>query len=85
MKSKRSKKKKAKPVHQEVEKLGARIRELRIKEGFSSFEEFANDRGIHRAQIGRYEAGQNMNYTTLVRVVKMFGITLEEFFSEGFD
>ena len=69
-----------------VEKLAARIRQLRKDAGFSSFEEFANDRGtIHRAQFGRYESGQNMNFTTLVKVVDSFGITLSEFFSEGFD
>jgi transcriptional regulator with XRE-family HTH domain len=82
----KKKKKAAKPVDPLVAKLAARIRELRKKAGYSSFEEFANDRGvIHRAQLGRYEKGQDLRYTSLVKVAKMFDMTLSEFFSEGFD
>lgn len=85
MKSKRTKK----AVNQDnelVEQLAARIRQLRKDAGYSSFEEFANDKGIiHRAQMGRYEKGQNMRYTSLVKIAKAFDMTLADFFSEGFE
>jgi transcriptional regulator with XRE-family HTH domain len=82
----KKKKKAAKPIDPLVAKLAARIRQLRKEAGYSSFEEFANDRGIiHRAQLGRYEKGQDLRYTSLVKVAKMFNMTLSDFFSEGFD
>ncbi len=69
----------------EVKKLAKRIKSLRIKKGYSSYENFAFDNKIHRAQYGRYETGTDMQYTSLVRIAQAFDMTLEEFFSEGFD
>ncbi|HEX9503118.1 MAG TPA: helix-turn-helix transcriptional regulator [Patescibacteria group bacterium] len=40
---------------------------------------------MSRTQYGRYENGQNLTFTSLVKIVKAFDMTLEEFFSEGFD
>jgi transcriptional regulator with XRE-family HTH domain len=69
----------------EVLQLGRRIRELRIKKGFTNYEYFAYEHGFSRAQYGRYEQGQDLQFTTLIRLVKAFDMTLEEFFSEGFE
>jgi hypothetical protein len=65
--------------------LGARIKDLRIKAGFTSYEHFAYEHNFSRAQFGRYENGEDLRYTSLLRVVKAFGLTIDEFFSEGFD
>lgn len=65
-------------------KLGERIKELRIKKGYSSYEYFAYDHNISRAQFGRYEKGQDLRFSSLVRVANAFDMTLSEFFSEGF-
>jgi hypothetical protein len=83
MKSKRAPKRK--PIDPLLAQLGARIRQLRKKEGFTSYEDFANDRELPASQYGRYEKGQNMRYTSLVKVAGLFGMTLKEFFSDGFD
>lgn len=69
----------------ELQKLGARIKSLRIKNGYSSYEQFAFDNDISRAQIGRYEQGKDIQYSTLIRVCNALGVTISEFFSEGFD
>ena len=69
----------------ELKKLAKRIKSLRIEKGYSSYEIFAFENGIHRAQYGRYETGTDMQYTSLLRIAKAFDMTLEEFFSEGFD
>jgi transcriptional regulator with XRE-family HTH domain len=69
----------------EINKLAKRIKSLRIKKGYSSYENFAFDKGIHRAQFGRYETGTDIQYSSLIKVAKAFDMTLEEFFSEGFD
>jgi len=65
--------------------LGNRIKALRLKAGFTSYEHFAYEHNFSRAQFGRYESGEDLRYTSLVKVVAAFGLTLEEFFSEGFD
>ncbi|MBL4906003.1 MAG: transcriptional regulator [Flavobacteriaceae bacterium] len=69
----------------EIEKLAKRIKSLRIKKGYSSYENFAFDNKIHRAQYGRYETGTDIQYSSLVKIAKSFDMTLEEFFSEGFE
>jgi transcriptional regulator with XRE-family HTH domain len=86
MKSKRAAKKKPRePIDPLVAQLGARIRQLRKKEGFTSYEDFANDRELPASQYGRYEKGQNLRYTSLVKIAKVFNMSLQEFFSEGFE
>ena len=69
----------------EINKLANRIKSLRIQKGYSSYETFAFENGIHRAQYGRYEIGTDMQYTSLLKVAKALDMSLEEFFSEGFD
>lgn len=68
-----------------LKKLGERIKQLRIKEGYTSYEYLAYDHNISRAQFGRYEKGQDLRFSSLIKVINAFGITLSEFFSEGFD
>ncbi len=69
----------------ELAKLGKRIRELRIKKGYTNYEYFAYEHNIPRAQFGRYEKGEDLRYSSLLKVVRALGMSLEEFFSEGFD
>jgi len=67
-----------------LKKLGNRIKALRIKKGYSSYDFFAYDHHISRAQWGRYENGQDLKFSSLLKVVTAFGMTFSEFFSEGF-
>ena len=78
-------KKKEKIISPEVKKLAQRIKSLRIKNGYTNYEHFAFDHDIPRAQYGRYEKGEDLRYSSLVKVIKALGISREEFFSEGFD
>lgn len=71
--------------NKDLTKLGKRIRDLRIKKGYTNYEFFAYEHKIPRAQYGRYEKGEDLRYSSLLRVAKAFGMTLKEFFSEGFD
>ncbi len=72
------------PVNDLV-KLGKRIKDLRIKKGYTNYEYFAYEHEISRSQFGRYERGEDLRYSSLLRIVRAFDMTLEEFFSEGFD
>jgi len=83
---KQGKNKTAKPLSKDeaLKKLGARIRELRIKKGHKSYEYFAYENNISRAQFGRYEKGSDIRFGTLIKILNGLGMTVEEFFGEGF-
>jgi len=83
--SEQNKDKKVKDNHEDLKRLGDRIKSLRIKAGFTNYEYFAYKHEIPRAQFGRYERGEDLRYSSLLKVIRAFGITVEEFFSEGFD
>lgn len=68
-----------------LKKLGRRIKELRIKKGYSNYEYFAYEHGIGRAQYGKYETGGNIQFDTLLKIINALNISLKDFFSEGFD
>lgn len=68
-----------------LKKLGERIKQLRIDKGYTSYEYFAYDHNISRAQFGRYEKGQDLRMSSLIKIINAFEISLEEFFSNGFD
>lgn len=67
-----------------LKNLGERIRQIRINKGYSSYEYFAYEHNISRAQFGRYERGEDLRFSTLVKIIKAFDMTIEEFFAEGF-
>lgn len=69
----------------DLTKLAQRIKFLRVKKGYSNYEFFAYDHNIPRSQYGRYEQGEDMRYSSLMRIIRAFGMTPKEFFSEGFD
>lgn len=83
-KAKKSAKKREMNPDEQLKKLGERIRQLRKDAGYLSYEPFAYEHDISRAQFGRYENGQDMKFSSLIRVANAFGMTLEEFFSDGF-
>lgn len=64
-------------------KLGERIKQLRIQKGYTSYEYFAYEHNISRAQFGRYENGQDLRFSSLIRVVSALGMSVSEFFSEA--
>ncbi len=67
--------------------LSERIRSLRKAKGFTSYEGFANDIEISRVGMGRYEAGSfnDIQMTTLLKIIDGLEVTPKEFFSKGFD
>lgn len=85
MKKKAPKKKTDIENDEYLKKLGKRIKDLRIKKGYTNYEYFAFEHNIGRAQYGKYETGGNIQFNTLVKILKALDITLKDFFSEGFD
>lgn len=77
-------KKKKEPI-QEVKTMGQRLRHYRKLKGYSSYEDFAFENDISTSQYFAYEKGQNLEFETLVKILKALKVSLKEFFSEGFD
>ena len=64
-----------------IQKIAARIKELRISGGYTSYENFAVKHGFDRKQYWRLEEGKtNFQIGSLFRIVEIHQISLEEFF-----
>ncbi|WP_269237346.1 helix-turn-helix domain-containing protein [Flavobacterium flavigenum] len=67
-----------------LKKIGARLRYFRKKAGYTNSDDFAYDNNISRPQYGKYEAGANIQLNTLIKILKLMNVSLEEFF-QGFN
>lgn len=72
-------------INKQLKKLGKRIRQIRKDKGFSNYEKFAYQHDFNRSSYGRFESGEDIRFSSLLRVLDAFDMTLEEFFSDGFD
>ncbi len=61
-------------------KIGERLRELRKKAGYKSYENFSFDNELNRVQYGRMERGANITLASLLKVLDIHKLSLEEFF-----
>lgn len=68
-----------------IAQLGKRLKQLRLRQGYTNYEHFANEQGISRTQYGRYETGNNLKFLTLCKILDGMNISLAEFFAEGFE
>jgi len=67
-----------------IQKIGKRLKELRLERGHSSYEIFAFENEIDRSQYGKYERGADLRISTLVKLLLALDISIEDFFSMGF-
>jgi transcriptional regulator with XRE-family HTH domain len=66
-----------------LEKIGKKFKDLRIKQGYKSYENFAFDKEINRMQYWRMEKGlANISFATLTRLLKIHNLKLSEFFKD---
>jgi transcriptional regulator with XRE-family HTH domain len=69
-------------LSQVLKKLGARIRELRVKRGWSQ-EEFAANCNLHRSHMGEIERGNaNITLSTLLVITFKLQITVSALFQD---
>ena len=68
-----------------LKNLGARIRGLREARNEPNYEKFAFKHDLNRTQLWRYENGEDLYFSSLLKVLKALDISLAEFFKEGFD
>lgn len=73
------------PIEEQILNLGKRIKQLRKEKGFTNYEFFAYENRIGRSQYGKYEQGVDMQFSSILRIIEMNGITIKEFFEKGFE
>ncbi|MBC3541407.1 helix-turn-helix domain-containing protein [Rufibacter sediminis] len=65
--------------------IGERLKAIRIQKGYTSYEAFALDHDLGRMQYWRLEKGEaNLTMKSLLKVLSIHNMTIQEFFSEGF-
>ncbi len=52
-----------------LKKVGERMRQLRIKKGFTNYENFAYEHELGRSQYGKYENGTEDLVSSLYKVI----------------
>jgi transcriptional regulator with XRE-family HTH domain len=61
--------------------MGTRLAELREKKGYTTIKEFVKKHDLPEIQYWRIEKGKaNITLKTLVRVLSIHGLSLQEFF-----
>ena len=63
-----------------VKQIGEKLKKLRIKAKYVSAEIFAYDHELNRVQYWRMEKGANFTMNSLIAVLDIHKITLEDFF-----
>lgn len=61
--------------------IANRLKQLRKEKGFNNYEHFAYELGMSRSAYWRIEKGANFEIRTLLRICKLLGISLQDFFS----
>ena len=73
-------------AEKEVIKLfAARLKHLRKKAGHSGQLGFAYENDLNVRRYSAWESGADIKLTNIARVCKALGISLKEFFEEGFE
>ena len=75
------KKKLDKKKDKDIQLLADRLKYLRKAMGHTNADFFAYSVDISRAQYARYEQGEDLRFSTLMRLIKAFKMTPAEFFS----
>lgn len=68
-----------------LDNFSKRLKSLRRAKGYTNQEYFAYDNDFSRVQVGKWERGGDIKLSSLTRICAALGISLKEFFSDGFD
>jgi transcriptional regulator with XRE-family HTH domain len=64
-----------------LKEIGEQLKKLRMEKGYKSYESFAIDNDLSRMQYWRIEKGlTNITLKSLLRLLKIHGITIQDFF-----
>jgi transcriptional regulator with XRE-family HTH domain len=65
-----------------IEKVANKIKQLRKDKGYTSFQSFAFEYELNRVQYWRIESGKNITLKTLIKVLDIHKISLQDFFKD---
>lgn len=71
-----------KNIELKINQISKKIKEIRLSKGYTSYETFAFDHNLNRVQYWRIESGSNITLKTLIKVLDIHKISLEEFFKD---
>ena len=71
-----------KELDKEIFQVAEKIKTLRKGKGYTSYETFAFDFNINRVQYHRIEKGQNITLKTLIKILKIHNLTIQDFFKD---
>lgn len=71
-----------KEIDPRIIQIGERLKQLRKDKGYTSYESFAIDNGLHRMLYWRLEKGTNFTITSFLKVLDAHQMTFTEFFKE---
>ncbi|MBC6613208.1 XRE family transcriptional regulator [Hymenobacter sp. BT507] len=69
------------PLDPRLQKIAARLRQLRLAAGYTSYEAFAFEHDLPRVSYGKHEKGSNLTLKSLLRLLDIHQLTLPEFFA----
>jgi len=62
--------------------ISTKLVQMRKDAGYTSYENFAIDKGLKRMQYWRMEKGSNFTFTSFLKILDAHGIGLSEFFDD---
>lgn len=71
-----------KNIELKINQISKKLKEIRLSKGYTSYETFAFDNNLNRVQYWRIESGSNITLKTLLKVLEIHQISLEEFFKD---
>lgn len=63
-----------------LKQIGEKLKQLRVKAGYTSYERFAIEHDIDRKYYWSIEKGRNISITYLNRLLHIHGLSFEDFF-----
>lgn len=67
-------------IDNRIVKVAKKLEQMRKDAGYTSYENFAIDKGISRMQYWRMEKGTNFTFESLLKILDAHGMSLGEFF-----
>ena len=62
-----------------IKQIGLRIKDLRLRSDYTSYETFTTDHDLPRKNYWRLEKGYNFTIASLLCILKIHKVTLDEF------
>lgn len=72
-------------ITSQLSNLAKRLKQVRKAKGYNNYEYFCYQHQINRSSYSRWESGRDIQFSSLLKILKALDITVEEFFSEGFE